>query len=701
VSAIEAPPLAPAPPPAPPRPRPSPHTILGAISLEDPVARAQALERICERWARHAEPLYQEADKAYNFYIGNHYGYQSAALGTFVPIPTWSSDTVRRTINVIQPNTEQMVSILTAERPVFGAVAGTSETRDSAASEAADDLCEWIQREFDFVGMRRRMARGAGIAGSRYVLREWDPSAGAPVIEPGPVDPMTGQPGPPSMRPAGNFRFVEMSHRQVVQDPSAMRWGEGAALFCLFNTSKFALRNSFPQVDVESLVTTQGNEHMRRVWAIGQPAERGVSVTGDASERDDIVCTLAFIPRCAEFPQGLRVLTAGGIEFERTPNPVYPTPEEVAQGEGWPQIPWPVTQFVHLERESSPHGRGVVTAAISPQQQLNGIASKFELHISKASGVKLFVPAALTAEITDETAQVVPYPKSVDMSGAGYKNAPAVTNEYITAANWCLDRLNEIFGINASTKGISESEDSGRKTMSLQKRDIGRLQPTKDLQDMAELDLLRGSLFLFRRHADVKRKIDVVGENRRQAVRELDRTAILPNTNIVLYNDKSIPRDPSDRMLWLQSFLQTGVLQLPPEQREAIIQLMRLRDFKGFMEHQAPHRDRARRENLKLLNGEQIGILELDDHLIHLKVLAELVLSEEFENRCAAELQDPTSGGQSPTWVAALRHYGEHKQALLAMQMEQARAMAPPPAEPGAGGELKAMPRQEAPAEAA
>jgi len=202
----------------------------------------------------------------------------------------------------------------------------------------------------------------------------------------------------------------------------------------------------------------------------------------------------------------------------------------------------------------------------------------------------------------------------------------------------------------------------------------------KEDQDRAEIDLLRYALFLFRRHADVPRKVQVVGENRRGAIKMLDRTAILPSTNIVLYNDRSIPRDPAQRMVWLQSFIQTGVLQLPAEQRETIIQLMRLRDFKGFMEHQAPHRDRARRENISIMGGGDIGALEMDDHLIHMKVLDELILSEEFETKVKEELLDPANGGQSPTYLKTFAHRDEHK----AMLMGQVSAQGGGGAQPGA-----------------
>lgn len=669
---------------------PSAPTVIQALRLTSPVGRAVALWNIFSQWRMAHEPLFQEADRAYHFYMGNQWGYYSAALTAYVPIPTWSPDVIRVTMNKIQPGVEQMVSILTAERPVFGAVAGSTETIDSAASEAANDVCEWIQNEFDLLGMRRRMARGCGIAGWRWVLVEWDSSAGSMVTQPVPLgvdasgEPISRQPGP-----EGSFSFKELSHRQVVWDPSAMRWGEGAAVFVCEAVSRFDLRSRFPNVRVEQIVQSCGDESLRRVWGLGQPAQSslapGAFAGGDAGVRDDAIVVTAIVPSCKDFPMGRRVVFADGIVFDETDNPVYPTPEESAIGEPWPKNPFgSLVRFVHLERESSPVGRGPTTSAIPGQQMVNGGWSKFAQHAAKLGGMKLFVPMALTTEMSDETVQVVPYARSVDMTHAGYRAPPDISAQFVNMIREGEAAIDEALGINAATKGQANAEDSNAKVKTLQQQDIGRLQPVKEDQDRAEIDLLRYALFLFRRHADVPRKVQVVGENRRGAIKMLDRTAILPSTNIVLYNDRSIPRDPAQRMVWLQSFIQTGVLQLPAEQRETIIQLMRLRDFKGFMEHQAPHRDRARRENIAIMGGGDIGVLQMDDHLIHMKVLDELILSEEFETKVKEELLDPANGGQSPTYLKTFTHRDEHKAMLMGQVSAQGGGGAMP-GDPAAG----------------
>ena len=126
------------------------------------------------------------------------------------------------------------------------------------------------------------------------------------------------------------------------------------------------------------------------------------------------------------------------------------------------------------------------------------------------------------------------------------------------------------------------------------------------------------------------------------------------------------------------------------QQRALLLDLARLRDFKGYLEKQSPHRVKALRFNRMLELGEIPIPAPWDHPLTFRATLEEYLQSESFTRKVEMERQDPANMGQSPTEEIAgflWEHYSEQ----LQVQMGGPPASpgggppAPPPGVPGAG----------------
>jgi hypothetical protein len=684
-------------------------TILAALCASTEEERAADPEKadklardlydILTRWAQHHEPIYREADENADFVAGRMYGYTSVALNARVAVPEAPKGTLRLTYNYLRRGVTRGVAILMKDPPIIKCLAGDSEVLDQAASEAADDVVDWRQRCAVLACEPERVAETAFIGGTCWVHEEYDTTAG-PLVETGEIryfgDDGLPLPVPEKVQePQGEYAREILSWRQGVPDPAATHIFGGSAFFVRKRMSRFDLHRMKPELDIGEF-PPDGEEKLRRVEGLG----RGMTSTGATSpwdggtvvdlEKDAVEVAICYVPKCADYPKGRRILLTKNRLLEEMDNPRYPTDEEIEKGETEPvqseEPCWPVFPFIHMFRTGGkPFGYSPVHDAIPCNKAINGLGSKALQHAALIANSKVKVPNDLATEWNDANAQVFKVPRrGFDHNTLGYISPPPMPQEYLQLWHENKDTLYEFLGLNQPAVGQQETTGQSGYAIKLRQQTADNdLERVRTRHNNMWACVFRYDLFLFRRHATTKRKIEVLGENRRVALKALDGTAILPATNVLCVNDAAIPRNPAERMIWLQQFMATGVMKLPPEQRQEMFQLMRLQDFKAFEERKAGDRMRAERQIRRIMGNEEPGqISDMDDHLVQMSVLREFGLSEEFENKVKQELMagqpelqpgqppaPPMPGAAPPTSLTFTRLttlYDAHKQAMIA-----------------------------------
>lgn len=652
--------------------------------------RAKDLHDLALGWYESHEWYYAETKQCLAMENGAQFGYWNLRERRWVSTPeSRSPDVIRIPINLIKPAVDQAKAMLTAERPVMGATAATSEGADLASGEAANELTEHQWRFHQLTRKYESTARAAFSTGTSFVLVEWDRSKGPLYVSGASV----GEDGEivPTHAMQGDLRFTVLQREMVAFDPASREEQDGVGLFVKRRMSRSRLMALFPDRK-EVLLKSDGGDDCDPSHGRGEEyVERFSPATGSAGDEsthvaDELTVYTFYLRASSDRPQGgTFIFTSEGKALYEGPNEVYPTFEESTSGELWPRVNFPVFVLYGDQRENSPWGRGRTLDAIPIQKAVNGAFSKAIQHAALIANAKPILPGRSDFEWTDIPGQVIRTRRGERAADFGYLNPPPMPQEYLQIVNTGRELIENSMGINAASNGGSPTSDaSGRLAQQLQQRDQTRIAPIKAALDMKWAEIITYALRLFRRHADQKRRVLIVGENGAQALRFFDKSSLAAGTDIMVFNDQSIPRDPSQRMLWLLNF-STVLGQAKDEQeRDLMLDLMRLRDLKGHLEKRSPHRVEALRNNRMLLMGEIPIPKPHNNALTHLATLEELLCSEEFQRKVEQEKGAPGSMGQSQLEEAA-GWLWQHWTEMSLGQMEPAAApgggMVPP--EPG------------------
>ena len=690
---------------------------------------ASDLHQIMMRWAQHWEPAYLAADERWDFYDGRHWGYRSVALGVRIADPPASPLVKRIVMNYIRQDVERQVSIVLKDRPIIKAYSGDSEIMDQASSEASDDLIDWRQQRTNLCADPERVARNSAVAGWCWVHSEWDTTLGKmvpvmdeatgqqsmrPIVDPTGemrMDPSTGAPFmEPVEEPEGDYAREILTHRQGVPDPSAKSVFGGSGFFIRKKMSRFDFSRRYPDLDVGDFPPSSDEKLNRSTTLMAGPS--GNPGSGSSTDKDELDIAIFYAPKCVGYPKGARIIFTETQLVEEMDNPRYPDDEELAKGESEPnpheEPCWPIGTYVFGLSEGTPLGFSPSTDAIPLNRAINGLVTTSLMHAALSKG-KWKVPNDLAQELTDETAQIIKVsPRRFDPNTLGAISAPPMPPEYVTLWRELVETLHSFMWLNQPAVGSQQSAgDSGYKVRLQQQVADNNLEKVRERQNDMWAWQYEYELFLWRRHADAKRSILVIGENRAAEVRELDKTAIMPATNVRCAHNSFMPRDPSMKMAWFQQFMASGVMQLDPKTRQNMFEWIGAQNTDVFIDNERADVMRAKRQILRIMNDEDPGqVSDMDDHAIQLDIIRKFGLSQEFETKVRQELEasqqqiaaqpppaigDPAAmGGMAPpppaqpmstTFQRMMGLYQAHKNALVAQV--QAQTPAAPPAAPG------------------
>lgn len=655
---------------------------------------AKALLPIAKKWFEAWKWYHDECRQTAAMLAGFQFGYWNEATNQFIASPeTDERDVVMVVCNLEQAIVQQAVGILTQGDPIFGTYPGTSETGDAAASEAGDLLSRWLWRNDGMGKMLKRWAKGAFCYGLTPVLEEWDSSGGIPYVagleEPQPV---VGEGGPALAQPKRVIRFkgrnrtVTLQRDQCAFDPVAAHVYDGAGFVVKERVSMGKAVALYPGKVKRSNPRDPDAGKTERDAERWSPSTKRVE-SADARQEDAVTIYRFYVKQTDKLPFGAEVrFLDDGTFLLRTDNPAYPSEARLAAGEQWPSYDWPVFFYCGDERENCPFGRGRILDAHGLQKTFNGDLSKIVQHHAVIANTKIVIPDDVEVEWDDEVGQIISVSSRTPHGAIYYLTPPSVPQDAIPLLDKTQGLMEYVCGVNAASNGQPSSGDqSGRSLDALQSRDSVRLDTIKSGLYATVALHMEFKLRQFREYADEPRMISVVGENERVACKMLSKTSIAGGTHVVVFNDTSLPSDPSKRILAL-STLATTIAQAPDERmRMVLLKLTGLHDFAGFFRSLDPHGDRAERMKRRLLLGERPQPMPWDNPLTFKAAFDDFVCSEQVETRIEQEggiapdmTPDPATGVPSGKFVAK----GQFGQGVLALWQRYTDLAVPAPPPP-------------------
>lgn len=610
-------------------------SLTGCCSIKDEHARASALVALCQQWesaVRHLWPAWHEAG---GMVYGDQFGSYNAQMGVWQQrTPAPERKVTRLELNHMQPICADVASLQVQDLPNMRAAAPNETASAASASLAADQLVWWMWEQGNYDKKNLELREAAAVYGNAFLWPRWDPSGGRLVQQlkgyepvPGPIDPMTGVPSSIANRPIyemvreGCFEDRIVSCFAGIYDPCARDEWDGEGFVIHEQMSLTDAERNYPGHDFRTQASPSAQEGAFYENQLANLAPRiGGGMAKDDHAARKVDHWTIFVRTSDAFYRGRCVVIVDNKIVHEDDNPVYPSEEEEAKGEEFPAYHWPVWRFAHFTVAGSSYGQGVAIRMIGAQKKLNGIVSKVLHMLKRTSHPTLIKPSRAQFIKTDEPDQQINVPSDLPPNAIYYLDSPGIPQELPLEEQRAVEQMERIAGLHAGSRGQSESGDSGTKTRLLFQRDIGRLGPIKFGHDKQIGQAFAYKLREWRRRATTKRTIRIVGADKAISVRSMDSSNIAANTDIVVFSDAGLPRDPSQRMMHVEKAVQLGIVDpKDPIQRAGLAEVVGLAGtFRKWQATLYADRRCAEDENIRMYDGEVPTVEFWQDDLQHL-----------------------------------------------------------------------------------
>lgn len=626
------------------------------------------------------------------------YDVETGAWRNRTPVP--EKKLTRIDLNHMEPICSDVAALQCQDPPNFKATAGTDASAAASAQQAADELVDWMWEKDGYDAKNLMLREAAAVYGNWYLFPRWDTTAGRLVEQVtghewvmSDPDPISGVPGgmklleTKEMLREGAFEDALVSCFAGIPDPCAKEDWDGEGFVIHEQMSMAQAKALYPQHASSFQASSHpgGNEaaYFETRLHNASPRAGGINTQDDHAARKVDSWTI-FVRTSADFYRGRWiVIVCNKIVYEED-NPVYPSDQEEALGEEFPEYHWPVWKFSHKIIAGSYLGQGLAVRMIGAQKKLNGVASK-KLHMLKrTSHPTLVKPSRANFVKSDEPDQQINVPNDLPPGAIYYLNAPGIPQELQLEERLSVEQMERIAGLHAGSRGESEGGDSGTKQRQLFQRDLGRIAAIKYRNDRQLAQAFSYKLRIWRRHATTDRTIRIVGENGAVAVRSMNMSTIAAGTDVVVYQDTQMPKDPAARMLHIKTAIETKIVDpTDPIQRQGLAEAVGLGMHKHFESTLFSDRRNAHDENLKMYDGQDPVVEFWHDDMQHLAAHYSEMNTERWIRAATPLPTDAPEIAQRKAQTRAryLRHVGAHQNAMKAKKLaaEQAAGLAPPP----------------------
>jgi len=523
---------------------------------------------------------------------------------------------------------------------------------DDEASEGADDEAGEGEAPVmpEGVGADGSLVAPSGPAGGVAPQDGSDAGAPAPALLPPtavapPVRPKFGPQGDLKYRvvPGEDVAFDPLSKKRGGQDGIGVviRWQESRARLMEIAPDKFEELPESGQPEARSTVT---ESRIARSSASGSPY-------GDEKQDDALTVYCLFLRARPDAQRGNAFLICEGKILWEGDNDIYPTEEEVKNGELWPAENWPLFDFIADSRPGCPWGRARTLDVIGLQHAINAEASKCLQDDALMANRKYVMPAGMDDEPTDEPGQVFRVARQFWAMTNG-DPVRIINNglgpDYLSHMAVLIAQFEQAVGINAASQGQAPSNDpSGRLSDSLQKRDDARIAPLRRAHNRQWARLQNYALRLIRRHWTGERMLKMTGADGSVALQSFKVADLAAGTEVLVMQD-TLPSDMQQRQLLLTNVTKDlAALGDNEELKTAYLEALGMPDMTDFLRRRSPHLSSAIDNNRLLLLGQRPLPAPWDNPLIHKAELERFLCSRDYKDRVTAEKADPAAMGQS------------------------------------------------------
>lgn len=599
-----------------------------------------------------ARSLYDAWWTRYVAFVENQQYLRSTRYGSLVPDNRVPTGKTRITVNLMKPTLQQMVSIMTTEKPQLTAAPASQDSKDKNRADCSTQVLKKLQQPswLDFPGKDRLQKRWKAITGTCAIVPEWNPDAG-PVVKKIVPNPVTGEPqaalddkGNTIWEHTGALELPFFTSFEIYPDPGCSSEQDAEFVFLVTSMDPEEAKRRYG-VSV-SAKDTGGRERKKgsdaneggpsrvsallaRVYSMFGAAGGYLSQWGAVSNRGVDVLRLYIAPSVNE-PSGRYILRVGD-------KIVHDEPSEM-RGE----FRFDPVFFRHEENGKRFFGNGVMELVIDLQIELNNAISQMAQQRKLNLNPKILVDDRCQIQEEDylsSEGSVLRFNGFADAQPPKPIQMPGIEPALFQILQLYQDMFDRIVGLNEPSRGEAVPKLTGKAIQLLQEANRSRLGTvvTQDYERWA--DVAERVLFLVGKHLEPDALKELAGSNYASMEEDFYTSVLSEPVDIVVENDNALPQDRAQRFsLIAQMAGAGGPLTLEEPLRTQVFKLLKYADVSGLLEEENLDDLRVRRMYQDIVKtGRPQMPAEYDNPVKCRYSLEVLMKNQEFEELAAKE----------------------------------------------------------------
>lgn len=352
----------------------------------------------------------------------------------------------------------------------------------------------------------------------------------------------------------------------------------------------------------------------------------------EGAKHDSVLVLEKYIRPNSEYPNGRLIIVAGD-------NLVYDGELPYKCGNDGKRD-FPFIRQVSLSEPGSFWGSSVIERLIPVQRAYNAVKNRKHEFINRLTlGVLSVEDGSVDLENLEEDG-LCPGKVLVYRQGASepkYLSGEAIPSGFADEEEKLLNEFNKISGV-SETLGTDyvNANMSGTALELMIGQDETRLNTTSESIKTASLNIAKRILRLYKQYALFPRLARIIGENGQIDMFYFSSNDI-SSDDVVVDVQSDLGDSLIQRREMIFNLLNSGVLsdeegKLTTSMKSKILEMLGLGTWENSQDISDLHIKRAGNENLKMLDGVNVKVSEIDNHELHINEHISFMLGMDFEN---------------------------------------------------------------------
>ncbi len=618
-------------------------------------------DKLC---AQHDVFMQDSYNPVYSMWVRNSYAYYSTILDvqgwlTSLNFTGEQGELVKMSVPQARILIRQMVTLLTKQKLAFNAIARVQDSDVANEMRIANALSANIVQAQDLDLKAESLVERCAVLGTSFIKATWRTDRGTPKV----VEKREGKSD--GVLYDGDLEISLPSVFDMVFDFTLDRWEDQLWVDCRVKRNRWDLIQQHPDLEKEILALPSCNEYNTQ------------GLVQTPYERDMVYVYEMYHKPTPSLPQGRMLVYSNGLTV------YYDDVNHYGN--------IPIEQFKPEPVEGIAYGYSALSNLLPSQEMLDNSYSCQATNQSALGVLGVMRPAGANINVQSLYGMnFFDYPSNPNLPNGG---APEVLNLYkpspelLKFPEILLKNMQQMSFINDAVRGDLPASTSGVAVATLTTNALEFLSSYSKCLKITLEKTMMNSINAYRRFAKVERLVTMTGKNFQQFQRPFTGDMLEPIHQIELQEINPMLQTLSGRIEIAENAMKQGMIK----DMQAYVSILDGQPLSRLFETELSENDLIQSENERLMQGEIVKAISVDNHALH--IMKHKVLLNDPQVRLNGDLVAETE-----------KHIEEHLNLqkmtdplLMAMansgvvpQMAPAPAGGPPPAPAGNSAPLPA-----------